>query len=87
MQRKRYKQGKIFSLVSNIVFIHMIIYLLNSFWSLNADAGVVTKPKTVEWFKQNKTIDRSPSMLLVGDSGIMAPLVPCRFVVMLPSYR
>lgn len=29
--------------------------------------GVVTNPKTSDWFKKNKTIDRTPSMMLVGE--------------------
>mmetsp|Transcript_5623 Transcript_5623/g.9247 ORF Transcript_5623/g.9247 Transcript_5623/m.9247 type:complete len:748 (-) Transcript_5623:127-2370(-) len=36
---------------------------------LNEDLyfGVVTNPKTAAWFKTNKTIDRTPSMLLMGE--------------------
>lgn len=29
--------------------------------------AVVTNPKTSEWFKKNKTIDRTPSMLMIGE--------------------
>lgn len=38
---------------------------------LNEDIyfGVVTSPATANWFKQNKTIDRTPSLLMVGDGG------------------
>ena len=35
----------------------------------NIQFAVVTKPNTVEWFKKNKTIDRSPSLMMLGDSG------------------
>jgi len=31
--------------------------------------GVVTNKKTSSWFKTNKTIDRTPSVLLVGEDG------------------
>ena len=32
--------------------------------------AVVSDPKTCEWFKRNKTIDRTPSVLLLGENGV-----------------
>lgn len=39
---------------------------------LNEDTyfGVVTNPATASWFKKNKTIDRTPAVLMVGEGGI-----------------
>ncbi len=31
--------------------------------------GAVTSAKTAQWFKTNRTIDRTPSMMVVGESG------------------
>jgi thiol-disulfide isomerase/thioredoxin len=38
---------------------------------LNEDTyfGVVTSPTTANWFKKNKTIDRTPSVLMVAEGG------------------
>ena len=32
--------------------------------------AVVTKPKVCEWYKKKKTIDRTPSVMLLGDNGV-----------------
>mmetsp|Transcript_36873 Transcript_36873/g.73380 ORF Transcript_36873/g.73380 Transcript_36873/m.73380 type:complete len:717 (+) Transcript_36873:43-2193(+) len=39
---------------------------------LNEDVyfGVVTSPSTSNWFKKNKTIDRTPSVIMVGEGNI-----------------
>ena len=34
--------------------------------------AVVTDRKVCEWYKKNKTIDRTPSVILMGDNGVRA---------------
>jgi thioredoxin-like negative regulator of GroEL len=43
---------------------------------LNEDTyfGVVTSPVTANWFKKNKTIDRTPSLLMVGDGNVRSTI-------------